>query len=47
MSHLTYATILTLVMVPVMFYLVKRTKYWLRDRKLNKEVVLIEELVKD
>nr|WP_294934080.1 efflux RND transporter permease subunit [uncultured Flavobacterium sp.] len=30
---LTYATILTLVMVPVMFYLVKRTKYWLRDRK--------------
>jgi multidrug efflux pump subunit AcrB len=33
---LTYATVLTLVMVPVMFYLVKRTKYWLRDRKLNK-----------
>ena len=30
---LTYATILTLVMVPVMFYLVKRTKYWLRDRR--------------
>lgn len=30
---LTYATVLTLVMVPVMFYLVKRTKYWLRDRK--------------
>jgi multidrug efflux pump len=30
---LSYATILTLVMVPVMFYLVKRTKYWLRDRK--------------
>ena len=30
---LTYATILTLVMVPVMFFLVKRTKYWLRDRK--------------
>ena len=29
---LTYATVLTLVMVPVMFYLVKRTKYWLRDR---------------
>ena len=28
---LTYATVLTLVMVPVMFYLVKRTKYWLRD----------------
>nr|WP_314896261.1 efflux RND transporter permease subunit [uncultured Flavobacterium sp.] len=33
---LTYATVLTLVMVPVMFYLVKRTKYWLRDRKKNK-----------
>jgi multidrug efflux pump subunit AcrB len=32
---LTYATVLTLVMVPVMFYLVKRVKYWLRDRKLN------------
>jgi multidrug efflux pump subunit AcrB len=31
---LTYATVLTLVMVPVMFYLVKRTKYWLRDRRL-------------
>ncbi len=30
---LTYATVLTLVMVPVMFYLVKHTKYWLRDRK--------------
>jgi multidrug efflux pump subunit AcrB len=30
---LTYATVLTLVMVPVMFYLVKRTKYYLRDRK--------------
>lgn len=30
---LTYATILTLIMVPVMFYLVKRIKYWLRDRK--------------
>jgi multidrug efflux pump len=29
---LTYATILTLVMVPVMFYLVKLIKYWLRDR---------------
>jgi len=28
---LTYATVLTLIMVPVMFYLVKRTKYWLRD----------------
>lgn len=38
---LTYATVLTLVMVPVMFYLVKRTKYWLRDRKnvrLSEEV---------
>ena len=32
---LTYATILTLVMVPVMFFLVKRIKYWLRDRKLS------------
>jgi multidrug efflux pump len=30
---LTYATILTLVMVPVMFYLVKSTKYWLRSRR--------------
>ena len=30
---LSYATILTLIMVPVMFYLVKRTKYWLRDRR--------------
>ena len=30
---LSYATVLTLVMVPVMFYLVKRMKYWLRDRK--------------
>ncbi len=30
---LTYATVLTLVMVPVMFYLVKRVKYWIRDRK--------------
>ncbi len=33
---LTYATVLTLVMVPVMFYLVKRTKYWLRDRKQSR-----------
>ena len=32
---LTYATVLTLIMVPVMFYLVKRTKYWLRDRRLR------------
>jgi multidrug efflux pump subunit AcrB len=30
---LTYATVLTLVMVPVMFYLVKRVKYKLRDRR--------------
>jgi multidrug efflux pump subunit AcrB len=30
---LTYATVLTLVMVPVMFYLVKRVKYRLRDRR--------------
>ena len=35
---LSYATILTLVMVPVMFYLVKRTKYWLRDRRNAREV---------
>ncbi len=35
---LTYATVLTLVMVPVMFYLVKRTKYWLRDRKNAKTI---------
>lgn len=33
---LTYATVLTLIMVPVMFYLVKRTKYKLRDRKKAK-----------
>jgi multidrug efflux pump subunit AcrB len=31
---LTYATVLTLVMVPVMFFLVKRVKYWLRDQKM-------------
>ncbi|SHE81472.1 Multidrug efflux pump subunit AcrB [Flavobacterium fontis] len=30
---LTYATILTLVIVPVMFFLVKRIKYRLRDRR--------------
>lgn len=36
---LTYATILTLVMVPVMFFLVKRTKYWLRDRKLERKAL--------
>lgn len=36
---LTYATILTLVMVPVMFFLVKRTKYWLRgQREPNKTI---------
>jgi len=38
---LTYATVLTLVMVPVMFFLVKRTKYWLRDRR-NKTTDLEE-----
>ncbi|WP_293872360.1 efflux RND transporter permease subunit [Flavobacterium sp.] len=32
---LTYATILTLIMVPVMFFLVKRTKYWIRDRNTS------------
>jgi multidrug efflux pump len=37
---LTYATILTLVMVPVMFYLVKRIKYWLRDRR-NRRVEIV------
>ena len=35
---LTYATVLTLVMVPVMFYLVKRVKYWLRDRRSKPEI---------
>lgn len=39
---LTYATVLTLVMVPVMFYLVKRTKYWLRDRR-HKNAETVEE----
>jgi multidrug efflux pump subunit AcrB len=38
---LSYATILTLVMVPVMFYLVKRTKYWLRDRRNAREVAQV------
>ena len=39
---LTYATVLTLVMVPVMFYLVKRVKYWLRNRRLkNQEIEAI------
>jgi len=32
---LSYATILTLIIIPVMFFLVKRTKYWIRDRKLR------------
>jgi len=36
---LTYATVLTLVMVPVMFFLVKRTKYWLRDRRNHRNAV--------
>ena len=40
---LTYATVLTLVMVPVMFYLVKRTKYWLRDRRNAKNLESISE----
>ena len=39
---LTYATVLTLVIVPVMFYLVKRTKYWLRDRKLARKQLRAE-----
>ena len=39
---LTYATVLTLVMVPVMFYLVKRTKYWLRDRREARTAEAIE-----
>jgi multidrug efflux pump subunit AcrB len=34
---LTYATVLTLVMVPVMFYLVKRVKYWLRDKRIARQ----------
>lgn len=36
---LTYATVLTLVMVPVMFYLVKRTKYWLRRRREARKAI--------
>jgi multidrug efflux pump subunit AcrB len=39
---LTYATVLTLVMVPVMFYLVKRVKYYLRDRRKARELALNE-----
>ncbi|OWP87444.1 copper transporter [Flavobacterium covae] len=35
---LTYATVLTLVMVPVMFYLVKRIKYKLREKKLRSKL---------
>ena len=37
---LTYATILTLVMVPVMFYLVKRVKFALRDSRLRRQGTL-------
>jgi multidrug efflux pump subunit AcrB len=33
---LTYATVLTLIMVPVMFYLVKRVKYWLREQRQSR-----------
>ncbi len=40
---LTYATVLTLVMVPVMFYLVKRVKYWLRDRRNSAQIESIKE----
>lgn len=40
---LTYATVLTLVMVPVMFYLVKRVKYWLRDRRTARTLALENE----
>lgn len=40
---LTYATVLTLVMVPVMFYLVKRVKYWLRDRRTARKLALENE----
>lgn len=36
---LTYATVLTLVMVPVMFFLVKRVKYWLRERREKREAL--------
>lgn len=37
---LTYATVLTLVMVPVMFYLVKRVKYKLRDRRNSRNKMI-------
>jgi multidrug efflux pump subunit AcrB len=36
---LTYATVLTLVMVPVMFFLVKRVKYWLRNRREKRKAL--------
>jgi len=36
---LTYATVLTLVIVPVMFFLVKRTKFYWRDRKKNNAIL--------
>jgi len=39
---LTYATVLTLVMVPVMFYLVKRVKYKLRDRRESRKLAIEE-----
>jgi multidrug efflux pump subunit AcrB len=39
---LTYATVLTLVMVPVMFYLVKRTKYILRDKRLARKAAKVQ-----
>lgn len=35
---LTYATVLTLVMVPVMFFLVKRTKHYWRDRRAKRKI---------
>jgi multidrug efflux pump len=38
---LTYATILTLIMVPVMFYLVKLIKYWLRSRSTESQELAI------
>ena len=39
---LTYATVLTLVMVPVMFYLVKRIKYWLRNKREKRQKFALE-----
>ena len=38
---LTYATVLTLLMVPVMFYLVKRIKYWLRENRLKGQKLIL------